>query len=209
MYDPFHDNINDDEGTVFRDVILLALAGFVVIVMLLIPHINPIAKKANDGDVPAPGNVIVEINWPNNLDADVDLWVQGPGDDPVGYSNKGGRLFNLLRDDLGTQNDLLELNYENAYSRGVVAGEYIINVHLFRDGENPPEGIPVDILVRKKNKASLSPDNIAKTRVILKYAGQEVTAIRFKINQNLEVIRGSINNIPIKIRDANDDYLEE
>ena len=30
--------------TVFRDVIMLTLAGFIVIVLLLLPHINPVAK---------------------------------------------------------------------------------------------------------------------------------------------------------------------
>jgi hypothetical protein len=48
----------------------------------------------------------------------VDLWVQAPGDIPVGYSNKGGLIMNLLRDDLGT-NDPTPLLYENQYSHGV------------------------------------------------------------------------------------------
>ncbi len=50
----------DDSGTVFRDVIMLALAGFVAIVLLLLPFINPEAKQAA-GEAKAPGNVIVEI----------------------------------------------------------------------------------------------------------------------------------------------------
>ncbi len=29
------------DGTVFRDVIMLALLGFVTIVILLLPHLNP------------------------------------------------------------------------------------------------------------------------------------------------------------------------
>ena len=34
----FDDN---DDGTVFRDVIMLALLGFVTIVILLLPHLHP------------------------------------------------------------------------------------------------------------------------------------------------------------------------
>ena len=86
---------DDDGGTVFRDVIMLALLGFIAIVLLLLPHLNPPAKA--EESVSAPGNVIIEIHWPEHLDADVDLWVEAPGDRPVGYSNKGGRIFNLLR----------------------------------------------------------------------------------------------------------------
>ena len=78
--DPFD---SDDSDTVFRDVILLALGGFVAIVLLLLPHLHPPVEAA---DSPPPGNVVVEIHWPNHLDADVDLWVEAPGDRPVGYS---------------------------------------------------------------------------------------------------------------------------
>ena len=52
------------------------------------------------------------------MDADVDLWVQAPGDISVGYSNKGSAVFNLLRDDLGKRVDVTGLNYETSYSRG-------------------------------------------------------------------------------------------
>ena len=84
------DNLEPSEdGTVFREVIMLALLGFVTIVILLLPHLNPPVEPVED--VNAPGNVVVELRWPDAVDADVDLWVQAPGDSPVGYSNKGGR----------------------------------------------------------------------------------------------------------------------
>ena len=65
---------------------------------------------------------------------------------PSGYSNKGGLIMNLLRDDLGT-NDPTPLRYENQFSRGVPPGEYTINLHLFRNlqGTYP---VPVDVTVR-------------------------------------------------------------
>ena len=116
------DQIEDDGAdTVFRDVIFLALAGFVAVVLMLLPHLNPPAQA--DQEVSSPGNVIIEIRWPDALNADIDLWVEGPGDVPVGYSNKGGSVFNLLRDDLGMQSDATKLNYEVTYSRGVPSGE--------------------------------------------------------------------------------------
>jgi hypothetical protein len=100
----------DAADTVFRDVVMLALAGFVVLVIMLLPHLNPPGAKTADDTTP-PGNVIVEVRWPDEIDADVDLWVQAPGDIPVGYSNKGGAVFNLLRDDLGKRADVTGLNY--------------------------------------------------------------------------------------------------
>jgi hypothetical protein len=55
--------------------------------------------------------------------------VQAPGDRPVGYSNKSGQIFNLLRDDLGKAHDITDYNYEVAYTRG---GEYVVNLHMYR-----------------------------------------------------------------------------
>ncbi|MFQ5958234.1 MAG: hypothetical protein ACE5LF_02585, partial [Alphaproteobacteria bacterium] len=73
---------DNDDGTVFRDVIMLALLGFAAIVMLLLPHLNP-PVEATEAAQP-PGNVVVEVRWPDDIDADVDLWVEAPGDVPVG-----------------------------------------------------------------------------------------------------------------------------
>jgi hypothetical protein len=83
------DDLGDDSSTtVFRDVIFLALAGFIAVVMMLLPHLNPPTKAAQD--IASPGNVVVEIVWSAEVNADVDLWVEAPGDVAVGYSNKGG-----------------------------------------------------------------------------------------------------------------------
>jgi hypothetical protein len=41
-------------------------------VILLLPHINPPGKAAQENTQP-PGNVIVEVRWPDELDSDVDL----------------------------------------------------------------------------------------------------------------------------------------
>src|SRR5690349_14451401 len=136
----------DDADIVFRDLIMLMLSGFVTVAVLMLAHINPKAAAATAKDTAAPGNVLVEANWPPDLDSDVDLWVQAPGDVPVGYSNKGGAVFNLLRDDLGKQLDLSGLNYESAYARGIVPGEYTVNAHLYRN-RSPAAVIPVTAVI--------------------------------------------------------------
>ena len=62
---------NESGDTVFRDVILLALSGFVAVVLILLPHLHPPVEAK---EAPPPGNVVIEINWPSNIDTDVDLW---------------------------------------------------------------------------------------------------------------------------------------
>jgi hypothetical protein len=193
--DPLDD---DDSGTVFRDVITLALAGFVVCVILLLPHVNPPGAKTAD-NVEPPGNVIIEARWPDDLDSDVDLWVQGPGDVPVGYSNKGGALFNLLRDDLGKRGDATGLNYEVSYSRGIVAGEYTVNVHLYR---NPSRVVPVPVTVvaSVKRSAKDSAKQILVSDVEIKREGQESTVYRFSLDEKGGLVPGSVHSVQRPLR---------
>jgi hypothetical protein len=187
----------DDSDTVFRDVIFLALTGFVAIVLLLLPHLNPPAKA--EEEAPSPGNVIVEIRWPDEVNADVDLWVEAPGDVPVGYSNKGGTIFNLLRDDLGLHADFSEMNYEVSYSRGIPEGEYTVNLHLYRDlsGKLP---ITVSVVVSVKPSPEQAAKQVLATKIPLMIEGEEVTAFRFSLDGKARVVTGSVNDLPKPLR---------
>jgi hypothetical protein len=193
------EQFDDDEGgTVFRDVILLALAGFVAIVLLLLPHLNPPGEAAEDTTQP-PGNVIVEIRWPDEIDADVDLWVQAPGDRPVGYSNKGGKVFNLLRDDLGKRNDATGMNYEVSYSRGIPGGEYTVNVHLYRNPSNVYP-IPVTIVTSVKRTPSESARQLLASEVELTREGEEITVYRFELTDEGHLVPGSVHSLQRPLR---------
>jgi hypothetical protein len=151
--------------------------------------------------VPSPGNVIVEAQWGDKLDADVDLWVEAPGDVPVGYSNKSGHVFNLLRDDLGRAQDVTDYNYEVAYSRGMPSGEYIVNVHMYR-------GIGVKYPVAVKIVASVkaTPDDMARqivaTTVNLRRENDQITAFRFRLDEKGQLVAGSINSLFKELRVA-------
>ena len=187
----------DDSDTVFRDVIFLALAGFIAIVLLLLPHLNPPAKAEDEAR--SPGNVIVEIRWPDELDADIDLWVEAPGDVPVGYSNKGGTIFNLLRDDLGQRGDTTALNYEISYSRGVPSGEYTINVHLYRNSGGYAS-IPVTVSVSLKARTNESARRVLATELLLEREGEERTAFRFSLDREGRLLRESVHDLPKPLR---------
>jgi hypothetical protein len=188
-----------DGAVVFRDLITLALAGFVTCVILILPHINPAKARPRPEGLEPPGNVVIELRWPDPIDADVDLWVQGPGDVPVGYSNKGGRLFNLLRDDLGHRGDVSGLNYEVSYSRGVLAGEYIVNVHLYRDlSQQLP--IPVTVVASVKPSVGESARQIVARTVELGREGEERTVFRFRLDERGALVPGSVHDLEVPLR---------
>jgi hypothetical protein len=189
-FDPFEE---DAGGTVFRDVVMLALVGFIALVIMLLPHLNPPGARTADAMTP-PGNVIVEVRWPDEIDADVDLWVQAPGDIPVGYSNKGGAVFNLLRDDLGSRADVTGLNYETSYSRGILPGEYAVNLHLYR---NPSRAypVPVTVVTSVKQGANDAAHQLLASKVLLAREGEELTVYRFGLSAAGALVAGSVHSL--------------
>ncbi len=178
-------------GTVFRDVILLALIGFVAMVIMLLPHVRPVKTKTDEHR--APGNVIVEMQWPNDLPVDVDLWVKAPREVPVGYWNQGGQTFTLRRDDLGIEGDATDRNYEVSYSRGIPPGEYIVNVHMYGPLSRG-DTVPVSIVVSVKKWLEDTRQLLATT-VKLERHGQEETAFRFRLTSEGDLVEGSVSTL--------------
>jgi hypothetical protein len=182
----------------FRAYSLIVVAMFAILVAIMIANLNPKADSGK-GEAKAAGDIIAHIVWPNG-DTDVDLWMIGPDEPgPVGYSNKAGIIWNLLRDDRGQLPDATPINYEDAFTRGVVPGEYIINVQCFRC-VNATFPMTVDVGVSKRNRYSNdSIENIVVTKVVLKADGQEKTAVRFIVDENGDVTMSSINNVYRKL----------
>lgn len=165
--------------------------------LIAIFHINPVAETKEKVMEP-PGSVLVNIFWQDGLDTDVDLWVKGPKDKRgIGYSNKSGVNFNLLRDDLGNISDVTDLNFENAYTRGISPGEYIINVHMFAN-RTSVWPIKVKILVTLKSPTTGKIKDIGSVEIELRKNGEEITAIRFTLDEEGNV--SNVNNIMKKLR---------
>src|SRR5271167_1975983 len=162
----------------FRDMLFLLVFAYLVIGAVALAHV---AKKDEEakGQTP-PGNVIVELTWDKDIDADVDLWVQGPGDVPVGYSNKSGIIFNLLRDDLGKGGDPNSMNYEVAYGRGHWPGEYVVNTMLYRSRDHKFP-VPAHVKVSLQNEKG-GVQQVLQSDIQLAFEGQETTVFRFRLD---------------------------
>jgi hypothetical protein len=104
------------------------------------------------------------------LDADVDLWVQAPGEVPVGYFNKSGQIFNLLRE--GRKHEFTDYNYEIAYTRGAPGGEYVVNLHKYR-GRSVSYPVGVTIVASMKGDPKGAAKQLIATTVQLRKEGQK------------------------------------
>jgi hypothetical protein len=182
----------------FRDMLFLLVFAYLVVSAVALAYVSK--NKDESKGATAPGNVIVEMTWPPNIDADVDLWVQGPGDVPVGYSNKSGVIFNLLRDDLGHSGDPNSMNYEVAYGRGHWPGEYAVNGMLYRSHDRKFP-VPAHIRVSLQD-AKGQVQQILQSDVKLAFEGQETTAFRFRLDGKGTFVPGSMNRIHKDLRNA-------
>jgi hypothetical protein len=169
-------------GVGFTDLLFNALLGFVVMFVLAFLLINPVAKT---GAVDPKAEFLITLSWPDGRREDVDLYVADPAGNLVWFRQREAGLMHLDRDDLGQRNDLIEvagrkianpINQEIVSIRGVLPGEFVVNVHLYR--EHGGGAVPATIKVEKLNpKVEL----VFYGAVTLDEQGDEATAVRFAI----------------------------
>ena len=179
------------------DVPFNMLVVFLLLLVILIRMLNP---PTEDAKAEPPGNLAVSIVWPPS-DTDIDLWLTGPGEPrPVGYSHRGGLLWNLLRDDLGTVPDVTGANFETAYTRGAPVGEYTANVHCYRCKTLLPIPVQVEVAISTGDNTSMRV--LFTATVTLVKNGQEKTAVRFYLTADGTVKPGSLNAVFRPLRSA-------
>lgn len=175
----------------FTDLLFNALLGFTLLFMIAITSINPPAKL---GDIPAKAEIIVTTTWADGNSDDVDTWVESPDGEVIWYRSPEAGLMHLDRDDRGSENDTMTvngqtivnpLNQEVVTVRGLLPGDYVVNVHRYKAVEKA--ALPVDVSVVKVNPKL---EVVYYGTVELPEAGDERTAVRFSVARN-----GDINGI--------------
>jgi len=181
----------------FVDLLFNVLIGFVFLFIVSFLLINPIAKRA---DIEVKAEFLITVMWPDDLEDDVDTYVEDPVGNLVWFRSREPGLMHLDRDDLGKRNDevttaagtiLFPENREIVTLRGIIPGEYIINIHMyFKVGQEP---VPVTIQIDKINPYSV----VLRETIELKNKGDEVTVARFSVKSNGDVI--NVNKLPKKL----------
>ncbi|HUA77562.1 MAG TPA: hypothetical protein VMA86_07810 [Acetobacteraceae bacterium] len=174
----------------YRDL----LTALVVVYMAMAALALIASTKASSETVP-PGNVMFQLTWDQAKEADVDLWVEAPGDAPVGYSHPAGRHCNLLRDDLGRPTDPESRNTELTVCRGTPDGEWIANAALYADRDGK---LPLSATIAAFVADGSGTHRIAQRTVMLSHEGEEETAFRFTLSHG-RLVAGSINHLPMKL----------
>jgi hypothetical protein len=182
----------NDDGTFvpFTDILFNALLGFAVMVFIAFALIRPDAKT---GTVDVKAEFIITASWPDGNPDDIDLYVEDPQGDIVWYYVKEAGLIHLDRDDRGNYRDTIDvngtkvenpLNQESVTLRGVIPGEYVVNVYHYTATTGEP--VPVSVKVEKINPKLTV---VHYGTLILNQKGDEQTAIRFSLDDGGNVVR--------------------
>lgn len=145
-----------------------------------------------DPSQPPPGDMMIELFWPDNMDCDIDLHVKGPSGH-IFYNNRSSSVLNYLRDDLGNRGDDTPGNFEVVYSRGIDPGPYTIAAHAFSANCTLP--IDVVLVVSSRQSSSNKMAIILRTTKLLAHSGQEVTMVNFELANDGSIVPGSQSDI--------------
>ena len=179
----------------FTDLLFNALLGFTFLFLVAIMFMNPEAKS---GIIDPKAEYIITITWEDNSPDDIDTWIEDPEGQLIWFRNPAAGLLHLDRDDRGLINDTITINGEEVYNplnqevvtlRGVVPGEYVLNVHYYAT----ETGKPVDTDIRL-DKVNPKLEVKYYGTVTLEKKGDEKTALRFKIGRDGDIT--DINFLP-------------
>lgn len=185
----------------FTDLLFNALLGLTFLFLIAIMFMNPEAKS---GIIDPKAEYIITVSWEDHNPDDVDIWVEDPAGHVIHFNHPDNGLIHLERDDRGMMNDVIRiagkevvnpLNQEVVTIRGVVKGEYVINLHYYHS----TTGLPVDVKVRLV-KVNPKLQVVYYGTTTLDAARDEKTVLRFNINHDGEV--GNMNFIPKKLVDS-------
>jgi hypothetical protein len=169
-------------GIAFTDLLFNTLLGYVVMFVLAFLMINPVART---GAVDAKAEFLVTLSWPDGRSEDVDLYVEDPAGNLVWFRQREAGLMHLDRDDLGRSNDVIRvggreivhpLNQEIVSIRGIVPGEFVVNVHLYRPHDGAP--VPASVKIEKLNPKV---EVVFYGEIVLERPSDERTAVRFSV----------------------------
>ena len=190
-----------DTNVAFLDLLFNTLLCFAALFTLSFVMINPSRENAN---TESKAEFIITVTWPHEQDNDVDVYVEDPEGHLVSFSRREDGLMHLDRDDLGHRNDTIQTpdgpityneNREIVSIRGILPGEYIVNVHMYH--KNSVDDCPVTIQLDKINPFKTA----ALKEVTLVIKEEEKTAFRFTVSQNGDVI--DVNELPKDLAHAN------
>jgi len=167
----------------FTDLLFNILLGFTFLFFITMLFINPITKL---GNVNMKAEYIITVDWKDSLPDDIDIWVKDPNGEIVSYLKKDAGWLHLDRDDRGVVNDKIiidgkevvyPINREVVTLRGIIPGEYVVNLYLYDHKSSSP--VEAKIIIEKVNPSLRL---VFVGDVVLKNEDTELTITKFRLD---------------------------
>ena len=189
MFDDFGFGGRDDGFDPFSLMLFKALQ---VVSFLFFLAVLAMAPKASEGKIDSKAEFVITMDWPDSSPDDIDLMVQDPAQNIAWYRHKEAGFLTLDRVDRGGVHDTIRINGQRVSTpireevltiRGIVAGEYVVNVSQYVSVGH--KSVPVNVRVQKLNPAARV---IYEGQLKVDHRGDEKTAVRFTLDGKGDVI---------------------
>jgi hypothetical protein len=163
-----------------------------VVAFLFFLALLSVSPDSKEGKIESKAEFIITMDWPDKHPDDLDLFVQDPAGNIAWYRHREAGFLTLDRDDRGGSNDFIVVNGKKIASpireeivtvRGIVPGEYTVNVSHFQATTGEP--VEANVKVQKLNPTA---QVIFDNKLTLNHTGDEKTAVRFKLDAEGKVI---------------------
>ena len=171
---------------------MMLFKGLQVVAFLFFIALLAMNPEAKEGKIESKAEFIITMTWPDDHPDDIDLYVEDPLGNIVWYHVREGGFLVLDRDDRGSANNTLTVDgrkltspfrQETISIRGIVPGEYVVNVHYFLATRGGP--VPTVVKVEKINPVV---EVVSHDTLMLNRMGEEKTAVRFKLDTSGKVV---------------------
>ena len=179
----------------FTDLLFNVLLGFILLFFISIIFLNP---EEDAGKVDIDAEYVITVTWEDYSADDIDTWVEDPKGQVAFYKKRETDILHLDRDDRGMLNDRIvvegkeidnPLNQEVLALRGLMPGEYTVNLHYYDTVSF--NAVPVAVKVAKVNPVY---EVVYYGTTTLEEKGSEQTAVRFTVLPDGSV--GNVNRLP-------------
>jgi len=170
-----------------QDIVMILLISFLFIIVFMK------VEKKDDAKIKTKAEFVINVEWDEKSDDDVDTWLRDPQGNLVFYKDKEVGIMHIDRDDRGMVNDYVYVRSERVYTktnqelttiRGFIEGEWILNLHYYRRGQ-PIKPVNVHVTITKLNPEAKI---ILNKKLVLDNYWQEVTIARFEMTSSGKIL---------------------
>ena len=184
----YHSNLS------FVDMLFGSILALLFMIMLL----SPITQDS--GKVDPPTEILLELDWNPESNADMDMWLLLPNGEKVSYLNKDRKYAILQRDDLGSLNDTytgkgaeegIKRRGEINQIMAAVAGRCVVSVDAFGAKPGDDREVRVDIM-------DFRPVELVFTHSAVVPLKQERTLSSFRVTREGKLVDVRTEGVPVR-----------